>query len=157
VDRVGVDNVRLQPAVRSLCVMVLAAGLAVQLSGVRHVRDLMLRGVRVREAVRATPAAVVVVEDEVLVHRLSELFFEKRLMHVRDRPELRALVDRLAARQVDRWMHVQRAGQQFDAAVVERWTAAQPWRFRAVDDRTVDIARMVVYAGHPAGPRGDSP
>lgn len=60
------------------------------------------------------------------------------------------------------WFHVRRvhvlhAGRRFDAAVVERWTATHPWRFRVAHDGTVDIARTIVYVGYPAGPQDRSP
>jgi len=152
------EDARLRGAVVLTLVCVVAAGLALQVLGLRFVRHSLDTLRAVEDALRSTRYEVVATGFEPLFRSLGGLYFQKKLMAV-DSPEaLRSLVRRLGERKVAGWTYVPRFGRGFDARTVEEWIREGPWRFRVVDDRTpmvvefggVQELRLVTYQGVPA-------
>jgi hypothetical protein len=117
-------------------VCVVAAGLALQVLGLRFVRYSLDTLRTMEDVLRSTQYEVVATGFEPVFRSLGGLYFQKKLMAVDSREELQSLVRRLAERRVAGWTYVPRFARGFDARTVEEWTRDCPWRFRVVEDRT---------------------
>ena len=159
------EEARLRGAVVLALGCVVAAGLALQVLGLRFVRHSLDTLRAMEDVLRSARYEVVATGFEPVFRSLGGLYFQKKLMAVDSQEELQSLVRRLAERKVAGWTYVPRFGRGFDARMVERWTRESPWRFRVVEDRTplvvefggVRELRLVTYQGVPAavsGPRG---
>jgi hypothetical protein len=156
------EEPRLRGAVAVTVGCVVAAGLALQVLGLRFVRYSLDTLRTMEDVLRSTRYEVVATGFEPMFRFLGGLYFQKKLMAVDSQEELRSLVRRLAERKVAGWTYVPRFGRAFNARTVEEWTRDSPWRFRVVDDRTpmaVEFAgvgefrlelRLVTYQGFPA-------
>ena len=156
------EEPRLRGAVAVTVGCVVAAGLALQVLGLRFVRYSLDSLRAVEDVLRSTRYEVVATGFEPMFRSQGGLYFQKKLMAVDSQEELRSLVRRLAERRVAGWTYVPRFGRGFDARTVEEWTRESPWRFRVVEDRTpmavrfVGVGefrlelRLVTYQGFPA-------
>jgi len=149
VDRARQVAPALWPSLRLAAGLVLGASMLVQAAGVDHVDTSLARNARVNQALRAAPAEVVVTGLEWLALGAGPVYFEKRLMLVRNAEDLRALVMRLSEPRVERWTYVPWSGDAYDAEQVARWTAGTSWRYQVADDRLVHGIRLVTYRGGP--------
>jgi hypothetical protein len=160
------EEPRLRGAVAVTVGCVVAAGLALQVLGLRFVRYSLDSLRAVEDVLQSTRYEVVATGFEPMFRSLGGLYFQKKLMAVDSQEELRSLVRRLAEGKVAGWTYVPRFGRGFNARMVEEWTREGPWRFRVVDDRTpmaVGFAgvgefglelRLVTYQGFPAAVPG---
>jgi len=156
------EEPRLRGAVAVTVGCVVAAGLALQVLGLRFVRHSLDSLRAMEDALRSTRYEVVATGFEPVFRSLGGLYFQKKLMAVDSQAELRSLVRRLADRKVAGWTYMPRFARGFDARTVEEWTREGPWRFRVVDDRTplvvefggVRELRLVTYRGFPAAVPG---
>jgi hypothetical protein len=152
------EETRLRGAVVLAVGCVVAAGLALQVLGLRFVRYSLDTLRTMEDVLRSTRYEVVATGFEPMFRSLGGLYFQKKLMAVDSREELQSLVRRLAERRVAGWTYVPRFGRGFDARTVEEWTRDRPWRFRVVEDRTPTVVefggvrelRLVTYQGFPA-------
>ncbi len=147
----------LRPALAAVLGGVLLSGTALQSLGVRFIRHSLVTVRAIEDALRATPYEVVATGYEQMFRLLGHLYFQKKLMVVDSRDELRDLVRLLASRRVAGWTYVPRYATSFDPRVVERWTSTGPWRFRLEEDRTPMVVefggprpiRLLTYRGGP--------
>ncbi len=152
------EEPRLRGAVAVTAGCVVAAGLALQVLGLRFVRHSLDTLRAMEDALWSTRYDVVATGFEPMFRSLGGLHFQKKLMAVDSQEELRSLVRRLAERKVAGWTYVPRFARGFDARTVEEWTQKGPWRFRVVDDRTAMVVefggvrelRLVTYEGFDA-------
>lgn len=152
VDRVRRAQPALWPALRLAAGAIVGVSMLVQLAGVEHVDASLARNRRINDTVRAAPAEVVVTSLEWLALGAGPVFFEKRLMLVKNSEEFQVLVRTLAAKRVSRWTYIPQSGGRFGARYVEDWTAGLPWRFRVASDGVYNGIRLVTYAGSPNPP-----
>jgi hypothetical protein len=156
------EEPRLRGAVAVTVGCVVAAGLALQVLGLRFVRYSLDTLRTMEDVLRSTRYEVVATGFEPMFRSLGGLYFQKKLMAVDSREELQSLVRRLAERRVAGWTYVPRFARGFDARTVEEWTRDRPWRFRVVEDRTPMVVefggvrelRLVTYQGFPAAVPG---
>jgi hypothetical protein len=156
------EEPRLRGAVAVTVGCVVAAGLALQVLGLRFARYSLDTLRTMEDVLRSTRYEVVATGFEPMFRSLGGLYFQKKLMAVDSREELQSLVRRLAERRVAGWTYVPRFARGFDARTVEEWTRDRPWRFRVVEDRTPMVVefggvrelRLVTYQGFPAAVPG---
>jgi len=146
------DAPEVWPLLRRAAFALAILSVITQASGVEQAWRATTMNARLNQWVRDLPAEIVVTPLEWVTIGAGPVYFEKSLMLVGSPEEFKTLVGDFARHRVTRWAYIPYSGAAFTPHVVERWTAAEPWRFRVGGERAYSGLRAVVFDGSAGSP-----
>lgn len=150
IERARHQSAQFWPPLRSAAAMLVGMSILLQTAGVDQLLELAQNNARVKATIRAAPTEVVVIPFEWMAVEAGEVFFEKRLLLVRDVSELQAVVARLSEHRVPRWTYIPWSGKSFTPKGIETWSEGRGWQFLLADDLMHEGFRLVIYRGSPS-------